>query len=172
MKPWICLGLIFVLPLSVRAESSQHACLSKKYDTYVDASLQWYQDLVHLTVQQQPKLHDVGDWFLQGRKHHFELNRTAVHYFIRHEPSRVATERSLESWLQLSQADVKQLAERNDELGLAAQRTFHDRQTANHSQNYQLRSAFAELLSHPKKIEGALKVYNRVLQQAQTISCH
>ncbi|MGR5457221.1 hypothetical protein ACPV5N_25385, partial [Vibrio alfacsensis] len=81
---------------------------------YIDASIQWYDDLVQLTTQQYPELESVGQWFLDGRKNHFELNREAVHYYLKNEPTKVATERSIESWLQLEQQDVKALAQRND----------------------------------------------------------
>ncbi|CAE6896739.1 hypothetical protein AB3Y13_14590 [Vibrio alginolyticus] len=152
--------------------AADQQCLANKYDGYVDASLQWYQDLVDLTVTQYPDLDDVSQWFLDGRKHHFELNREAVHYFLKHDPSRVATELPVEAWLKLEQHDVKQLASRSDKLGEAAQKTFTDRQSTNHEKNYELRSAFADLLSHPQKIDSALNKYNQSIEKLEKQKCN
>ncbi len=152
--------------------AADQQCLANKYDGYVDASLQWYQDLVDLTVTQYPDLNDVSQWFLNGRKHHFELNREAVHYFLKHDPSRVATELPVEAWLKLEQHDVKQLASRSDKLGEAAQKTFTDRQSTNHEKNYELRSAFADLLSHPQKIDSALNKYNQSIEKLEKSKCN
>lgn len=151
--------------------AADQQCLASKYDGYIDASLQWYQDLVDLTVAQYPDLDEVSQWFLDGRKHHFELNRKAVHYFLEHDPSRVATDQPIESWLRLDQQDVKQLSNRNDELGQAAQKTFNDRQSTNHEKNYDLRSAFADLLSHPQRIDTALNKYNQSLEKLEKVTC-
>ncbi len=151
--------------------AADQQCLTNKYDGYIDASLQWYQDLVDLTVTQYPELDEVSQWFLDGRKHHFELNREAVHYFLKHDPSRVATELPVEGWLKLEQHDVKQLASRTDKLGEAAQKTFSDRQATNHEKNYELRSAFADLLSHPQKIDSALNKYNQSIEKLEKQKC-
>ena len=151
--------------------AADQECLANKYDGYIDASLQWYQDLVDLTVTQYPDLKEVGQWFLEGRKHHFELNREAVHYFLKNDASRIATEQTVEAWLQLEQQDVKQLAKRSDALGQAAKKTFSDRQSANHPKNYDLRSAFADLLSHPKQIESALNKYNQQIATVEKQKC-
>ncbi|MGR5233819.1 hypothetical protein [Vibrio rotiferianus] len=151
--------------------AADQQCLTEKYDSYIDASLQWYQDLVDLTVTQYPDLDEVSNWFLEGRKHHFELNRQAVHYFLENDPSRVATGQPVEAWLKLEQQDVKQLATRNDELGQAAKKTFSDRQSTNHEKNYDLRSAFADLLSHPKQIDAALNKYNQSISKIEKQKC-
>ncbi|MDF2152386.1 hypothetical protein [Vibrio sp. CAU 1672] len=151
--------------------AADQQCLAQKYDAYVDASLTWYQDLVDLTASQYPHLAEVSQWFLEGRRHHFELNREAVHYFLANDPARVATGQPVEAWLKLEQHDVKQLATRTDPLGVAAQKTFSDRQSANHPQNYELRSAFADLLSHPKKIDAALNRYNQSISKIEQMKC-
>ena len=124
-----------------------------------------------MTVAQYPDLDEVSQWFLDGRKHHFELNREAVHYFLKNDPSRVATEQPIEAWLKLEQHDVKQLASRSDKLGEAAQKTFSDRQSTNHEKNYDLRSAFADLLSHPQKIDSALNRYNQSIEKLEKQQC-
>lgn len=151
--------------------AADQQCLASKYDGYVDASLQWYQDLVDLTVTQYPDLKEVSQWFLDGRKHHFELNREAVHYFLENDPSRVATEQPIEAWLKLEQHDVKQLASRSDKLGEVAKQTFSDRQSTNHPKNYELRSAFADLLSHPQQIDTALNKYNQSIEKIEKQKC-
>ncbi len=169
MKRFVVAALLATSSTITFAADQQ--CLTNKYDGYVDASLQWYQDLVELTVTQYPELDDVSQWFLTGRKNHFELNREAVHYFLKHDPSRVATEQPVEAWLKLEQHDVKQLASRSDKLGAAAQKTFIDRQTTNHEKNYELRSAFADLLSHPQKIDSALSKYNQSIEKIEKQKC-
>ncbi|KJY93190.1 MULTISPECIES: hypothetical protein [Vibrio] len=156
---------------STMVAAADNACLSKKYDAYVDASLHWYEDLAKLTSEQYPDLKEVSEWFLEGRKNHFELNRAAVHYYLENDPSKIATSQPVEAWLQLEQRDIKTLSSRSDELGRLAQVTFSDRQSKPHDKNYDLRSAFADLLSHPTKIDGALKRYNAAIKDLETISC-
>ncbi len=156
---------------STFASAADNACLAKKYDAYIDASLHWYEDLATLTSEQYPDLTEVSQWFLKGRKNHFELNRTAVHYYLENDPLKVATNQPVEAWLQLEQKDIKVLASRSDELGQVAKVTFEDRQAKPHEKNYQLRSAFADLLSHPTKIDSALKRYNASIKQLEAIQC-
>lgn len=156
---------------STFAAAADNSCLAQKYDAYIDASLHWYEDLSALTAQQYPELTEVSQWFLQGRKNHFELNRAAVHYYLEQDPAKVATTQAVEAWLQLEQKEIKVLASRSDELGHLAQVTFADRQAKPHEKNYQLRSAFADLLSHPTKIETALKRYNASIKQLEEINC-
>ncbi len=156
---------------STFATAADNACLSKKYDAYIDASIHWYEDLATLTAKQYPDLTEVSQWFLEGRKNHFELNRTAVHYYLDNDPAKVATNQPVEAWLQLEQKDIKVLASRSDELGQVAKTTFADRQAKPHEKNYQLRSAFADLLSHPTKIDSALKRYNASIKQLESIQC-
>ncbi|OIQ26667.1 hypothetical protein [uncultured Vibrio sp.] len=156
---------------SSSAFSADAQCLNKKYDAYIDASLTWYQDLASLTSERYPNLSEVSEWFLEGRKNHFELNRAAVHYYLENDPSKLATEQSVEAWLQLEQLDVKALAERDDELGQAAKLTFSDRQSTPHEKNYELRSAFADLLSHPKQIDSVLQKYNQSILALEEMNC-
>ncbi|SEG69226.1 hypothetical protein [Vibrio hangzhouensis] len=169
MKKLLITAMLVGTSFSTLAADNQ--CLETKYDAYVDASIHWYEDLVQLTTEQYPDLAEVGNWFLEGRKNHFELNRAAVHYYLQNEPTKVATERSVESWLQLEQHDVKVLAQRDDELGRAAAKSFSDRQAKPHDNNYDLRSAFADLLSHPKKIDEALNKYNTAIKKVEATDC-
>ena len=169
MKRFVIAALLCSAPhLSLAADTQ---CLTGKYDAYIDASLNWYQDLITLTTEQYPELEEVSDWFYDGRKHHFELNRAAVRYYLDKDPSKVATGQSIEAWLKLEQKDVKDLASRDDALGKLAAQSFDDRQSTPHPKNYELRSAFAELLSHPDKINSVLSRYNEAIKKAEDIQC-
>ncbi|CED70968.1 putative exported protein [Aliivibrio wodanis] len=163
-----------ILPFALLTTSVQAAdteCLSNKYSQYVDASLTWYKELIAITVKKDPNLQSVGDWFLEGRQHHFELNRAAVDFYLKNDSSKVKTNQSIESWLQLDQKEIKNLASNNDELGKIAKITFDDRQAQPHKQNYELRSAFADILSHPKKIDTPLNAYNQKMTEISEINC-
>lgn len=81
---------------------------------------------------------------------------------------KVATTQHVESWLKLEQPEIKQLATRSDELGKLASVTFADRQATPHPKNYELRSALADLLSHPKQIESALNRYNQAIEKSRS----
>jgi hypothetical protein len=166
--------VIVALLLSTSANftlAADNQCLSEKYDAYVDASLHWYSDLADLTTAQYPELTDVSQWFLQGRQHHFELSRAAVHYYLSNDPSKVTTSQPIEAWLKLEQHDIKVLASRSDELGHIAKITYQDRQANPNEKNYELRSALAELLSHPKQIEAALNKYNDAISAIEKTTC-
>ncbi|TNY78287.1 hypothetical protein CGK64_00165, partial [Vibrio parahaemolyticus] len=54
MKRFVVAALLATSSTFTFAADQQ--CLANKYDGYVDASLQWYQDLVDLTVSQYPDL--------------------------------------------------------------------------------------------------------------------
>ncbi|MGL4829295.1 MAG: hypothetical protein ACRCXG_08325 [Vibrio sp.] len=165
------LSTALLMSLLSASAYADNTCLNLKYDAYIDASLNWYADLTKLTSEQYPELTEVSDWFLIGRQHHFELNRAAVHYYLQNDPTKVATAQHIESWLKLEQPEIKQLANRDDELGKLAKITFADRQAAPHPKNYELRSALAELLSHPKKIESAMDRYNQAIEKVDMIKC-
>ncbi|WP_261817262.1 hypothetical protein [Vibrio gallicus] len=157
-------------PIALASNSTQ--CQIDKYNTYIDASIKWYQDLSELTSTANPELKQVSEWFVKGRVMHFELNRTAVSLLLSEQPDKVATELDVESWLQLSQQDIKALSQRDDELGQAAQASFAYRQAKPNPQNYEFRSALAELLSHPNKIQPALDAYNSAVQSTNQIKCN
>ncbi|CAM2866862.1 hypothetical protein [Vibrio rarus] len=163
--------ILLLSALPTVAFAANIECQTKQYDTYIDASIHWYQDLATITSQDSPQLQQVSQWFLDGRKKHFELNRIAVHTFLKSEPSKVSTELNVESWLQLSQQDIKVLSSRSDALGQAAKASFEYRQAKPHPQNYELRSALADLLSHPHKIQTALDAYNQSIQDVAQMKC-
>ncbi len=156
---------------SLSAFATDNQCYTDKYDAYINASLGWYQDLAKLTTEKYSELEDVSQWFLEGRQHHFELNRAAVHYYLEHDAAKVATAQPVEAWLKLEQKDIKVLATRDDNLGKIAKITFNDRQAKPHEQNYELRSALAELLSHPKQIDTALNRYNSAIAELEQVKC-
>ncbi|KDM91563.1 hypothetical protein [Photobacterium galatheae] len=158
-----------LLPASVLAATE--SCESEKYHKYVDASLTWYQNLVQLAVQKDPNLKEVGDWFLEGRTHHFELKREAVDWYLTHDESHLDLSQSIESWLKLTQQDIKSLSEQQGALGDYAKKVFEDRQGAPHPKNYELRSAFAELLTHPDDIDKPLKEYNQQMSAIASTEC-
>ncbi|WP_162062862.1 hypothetical protein [Vibrio taketomensis] len=165
---------LFTLLLSATSSlafAADNACLANKYDAYIEASMHWYEDLSALTAQQYPELKEVSEWYLEGRQNHFDLNAAAVKYYLDNDPVKVATEKPVEAWLQLEQKDIKTLASRSDQLGVIAAKTFADRQAKPHPQNYELRSAFADLLSHPTKIDAALKRYNSSISKVEAMTC-
>lgn len=166
--PAILLSLA-LLPTSVLASSD--SCHSDKYHQYVDASLSWYQSLVNLAVKKDQSLEDVGQWFLEGRKNHFELNREAVDWYLENNKNKLDLSQPIESWLKLSQQDVKALSQQDSELGHAAKKSFDDRQSKPHAKNYDLRSAFADLLTHPGEIEKPLNAYNEKMTAIAAIEC-
>lgn len=157
---------------SSAAFAADNVCLSQKYDAYIEASMHWYEDLSQLTAQQYPDLKEVSQWYLEGRQNHFDLNAAAVKYYLENDSAKVATTKPVEAWLQLEQKEIKTLASRNDELGQIAVKTFADRQAVPHKQNYELRSAFADLLSHPTKIDTALQRYNSAITNVEKIHCN
>jgi hypothetical protein len=164
-----------LLPLIVAFSSSSFAadtqCLTDKYQAYVNASISWYKQLSDLATAHDPDLAEVSQWYVEERIHHFELNQLAVEYYLQSGSSKVNTALPVESWLQLSQQDIKALTERTDALGDAAKLSFEERQRTPHTQNYELRSAFADILSDPAAIAAPLDAYNSQVTAAAEISC-
>lgn len=146
-------------------------CLQGQYDQYIDASLVWYQDLTQTIAKSQPKLEEVSEWFLTGRTHHFELNRAAFNFYLNEQTDKINLNQSIESWLVLSQPEIRQLSQRQDKLGEIAKQSYEDRQKPPHPQNYQLRSAFAEQLSQSDNFQPALDKYNQKLQKLSASNC-
>ena len=164
------LVLSFAL-LPTAAFAYTQTCESNKYHQYIDASLEWYQNLVQLTVQKDPDLQEVGDWFMEGRTHHFELKREAVDWYLANDKSHLDLSQSVESWLKLTQQDIKALSAQQGNLGDYAKKVFEDRQSTPHPKNYELRSAFADLLTHPDEIDKPLKAYNRQMIAIAATQC-
>ncbi|MGF1687024.1 hypothetical protein L4C36_10050 [Photobacterium japonica] len=163
-----------LVPATAVAASSMDTstqCESDKYHQYIDASLNWYQQLVDLSVAKDPSLKTVGDWFLMGRKHHFLFNRDAVDWYLANDKDKLQLSLPVESWLNLTQSDIKELSTQESALGQAAKLAFDDRQSKPHAKNYALRSAFAELLTHPAQIEQPLNAYNQQMNTIADIQC-
>ncbi|WP_299015384.1 hypothetical protein [uncultured Photobacterium sp.] len=168
MKLPVILLSLALLPVSVSAATT---CQSDKYHQYVDASLAWYESLVELAVKKDKNLEEVGKWFLNGRKHHFELNREAVDWYLENDKDKLDLSQSVESWLKLTQQDIKALSQQDDKLGHTAKKAFDDRQSKPHAKNYTLRSAFADLLTHPGDIDKPLNAYNEKMTAIAAIKC-
>lgn len=152
-------------------EQLDKLCVSQKYHNYVDASITWYENLVNLTIKKDPKLEGVAGWFLEGRRNHFMLNEEAFDYYLKNDPSKLNFDAPVESWLNLSQEDVKTLSSSQGELADAAKKVFEFRQGKAHEGNYDLRSALASLLSHPKEIDVPLKQYNDTMMKLAETNC-
>ncbi|MGF1740349.1 hypothetical protein L4C34_04550 [Vibrio profundum] len=171
MKRYLSLTLLCSLAPFAQAGTKMDQCLQNKYHAYLDASLDWYRDLINITTDRNPDLKQVGQQFLISRQHHFDLSGVAFNYYLYTDPSKVTLEQPVEHWLKLSQQDVKQLAKRDDELGKAAKLTYNDRQKAPNQQNYQLRSAFSQILSNPNIIGTALNKYNTSITKIDLTLC-
>lgn len=169
MKLATTLLILALTPASAFASVQQ--CESNKYHQYIEASLEWYKNLVEMTVQKHPDLQEVSAWFLQGRMNHFELNREAFDWYLANDSTHLNLDSPVESWLKLSQDDVKTLASQSTSLGKAAKKAFDDRQSTPHTQNYELRSAFADLLTHPADIKQPLHIYNEKMQKLAATTC-
>ncbi|WP_434360389.1 hypothetical protein NF212_07825 [Parasalinivibrio latis] len=161
--------MLALLPLSVFAQNN--ACLSEKYHGYVDASINWYEDLVKLTVEKDATLEDVSQWFLEGRKNHFEFNKEAFDYYLENDPGRLKLDTSVEGWLNLSQDDIKTLSQTEGPLSEKAAEVFNFRQSTPHARNYDMRSALADILSHPDAIQEALNRYNTAVLDVSNTEC-
>ena len=146
-------------------------CAKNSYHDYVDASIEWYENLVRLTIKDDPKLKDVAEWFMDGRKKHFLLNKDAFDWYINNDESKLDFNTSVESWLKLSQEDIRKLSLTSTPISGAAKEVFDFRQGKAHADNYALRTAFADLLSHPKKIEEPLGTYNQKIEIIGKKSC-
>ncbi|WP_407330402.1 hypothetical protein [Enterovibrio sp. 27052020O] len=146
-------------------------CATQKYHNYVNASIAWYESLVDLTIEKDPKLDDVANWFLEGRRNHFMLNDAAFDYYVENDPSKLNFDAPVESWLNLTQEDIKTLSNSSGVLADAAKKVFEFRQGQAHQGNYDLRSALADLLSHPKEIEVPLNRYNSEMTQLAQTHC-
>ncbi|WP_163390862.1 hypothetical protein [Enterovibrio norvegicus] len=146
-------------------------CATDKYHNYVDASISWYESLVDLTIQKDQKLEGVAKWFLEGRRNHFTFNQKAFDYYVSNDPSKLNFDAPVESWLSLSQEDVKALSGSTGELAESAKTVFAFRQGKAHEGNYDLRSALADLLSNPKEIEVPLQKYNAEMLSLAETAC-
>ncbi|OBU41979.1 hypothetical protein [Photobacterium damselae] len=169
MKKSFIYACLCITPAMAYSQNDQ--CYSDKYHQYVEASMAWYHNLVDLSVRQNPNLQEVGDWFIQSRQHHFDLNQSAFNWYLAHDKQKLNLNLPTESWLTLTQQDIKLLSQQENELGKVAQLSFADRQAPPHAQNYQLRSQFAELLTHPEKIAPSLNAYNETIRVIEETKC-
>ncbi|ODP98810.1 MULTISPECIES: hypothetical protein [Salinivibrio] len=172
MKRYALALVAALLPIMSNAAPIKNAdCYSAKYHDYVDASINWYQALVDMTVKKDPTLDEVAAWFLKGRKNHFNLNAQAFDYYLENDSAKLNLEAPVESWLKLSQEDVKTLAQSSLPPSTLAEKVFNFRQGEAMDGNYTLRSALADLLSHPKEIDKALNQYNDQMNSINQRQC-
>ncbi|OOF21602.1 hypothetical protein [Salinivibrio sp. IB872] len=172
MKRYALALLAAVMPAMSQAAPVDNAdCYTAKYHDYVDASINWYQDLVSLTVSKDESLKDVADWFLRGRENHFKLNAQAFDYYLSNDTAKLSLDAPVESWLQLTQEDVKALSQSSLPPAKLAKEVFEFRQGEAMEGNYALRSALADLLSHPKEIDTALNQYNNQMAAINQRQC-
>ncbi|OOE98201.1 hypothetical protein [Salinivibrio sp. IB643] len=161
MKRYALALVAALLPMMSHAAPVENAdCYSAKYHDYVDASINWYQALVEMTVEKDASLDEVADWFLRGRTNHFNLNAQAFDYYLNNDSAKLNLDAPVESWLMLSQEDVKILSQSSLPPSSLAKDVFAFRQGESMEGNYALRSALADLLSHPKEIDKPLNQYN------------
>ncbi|KKA45841.1 MULTISPECIES: hypothetical protein [Salinivibrio] len=172
MKRYALALVAALLPIMSNAAPVKNAdCYSAKYHDYVDASINWYQALVDMTVKKDASLDEVAQWFLQGRKNHFNLNAKAFDYYLENDSAKLNLEAPVESWLKLGQEDVKTLAQSSLPPSALAEKVFNFRQGEAMDGNYALRSALADLLSHPKEIDKALNQYNDQMNSINQRQC-
>ncbi|MFD2176807.1 hypothetical protein [Veronia pacifica] len=146
-------------------------CAKKNYLDYVSASILWYENLVNLTVNKHPQLQEVANWFLDGRRKHFTLNEVAFNWYLENDESRLNFNKSVESWLTLTQEDIRKLSLTSTPISPDAKAVFDFRQGKAHEGNYELRTALADLLSNPKEIERPLRAYNDSIAKITNHSC-
>ena len=171
MRTFSLLFLLSSLLFPIRANADEIKCSIQKYNQYIESSLFWYQSLTQLAVQQNSDLKDVAQWFLKGRRHHLALNQQALSWYFQSDQSKIKLNGPVESWIRLTQADIKDLTRHANQLLPYAQRVFHDRQQKPHPQNYQLRTMFASLLTQPQLIRQPLIQYNSNINNINKITC-
>ena len=162
------LSLSLLTPF-VQAKTELDAnCASHLYQGYVDASVAWYESLVSIAVEAQPELQDVGDWFLKARQAHFQFHGEAFDYFLVQSPERLNFSQSVESWLKLSQHEVKEISESNSDC-LKSTKYLSISSTKNH-EKLCFCDAFAQLLSQPQ-VPAAVKKLPSCHDRTNAASC-
>ncbi len=166
----VCLAIALSLS-TFGAYADTQSCHSDIYHDYISASLEWYEDLVSVAIEKDESLKDVAEWFLSGRRTHFLFNQTAVDWYLDNDREQLRLDQSVESWLAFDQEKIRDIANSDHPLALEAKKVYELRQSKPHQQNYELRSAFAELLSHPGNIDEPLTSYNDKMARLSTVEC-
>ncbi len=146
-------------------------CLSQKYHNYVKASIDWYDALIQIAVKEDPKLENVGYWFLKGRHNHFKLNDAVFNERLKNAPNTLNLHSGIESWLNLTQEEVKELSQSHSKLAPPARKVFNFRQDETHKDSYALRAALANLLKSPQKMDAPLRHYNQQIEKLSHTHC-
>ncbi|MGL4855358.1 MAG: hypothetical protein ACRDDP_08655 [Plesiomonas sp.] len=164
----------FVLTLSLLSFPSHaldQTCFTQKYEQFVQASDAWYATLLSKVTQQDPTLKVASEQFLNERKNYFNRNLTAVKWYLNHEPARLALDKSVNEWLSLDEESEKKLSSQSSEFAALNEQVFNDRVVKPNPQSYALRSAFAELLTHPENVREGLESYNRSMEKIEAVHC-
>ena len=146
-------------------------CLSQKYHNYVKASIDWYGALVQIAQKEDPKLENVAHWFLKGRQNHFKLNDAVFNERLKSAPASLNFHFGVESWLNLTQEEVKELSQSHSKLAAPARKVFKFRQNETHKDSYALRATLANLLKSPQKIDAPLRHYNQQIEKLSNTHC-
>ncbi|SBT61079.1 Uncharacterised protein [Plesiomonas shigelloides] len=146
-------------------------CLTEKYAAFVKASDSWYASLLGKVTEQHPDLAEAGKQFLAERTHYFERNFTAVRWYLNHEPGKLALDKPVNEWLTLDTASADLLSTQSKEFAAQNEQVFNDRVLKPNPQNYALRAAFADLLTHPENVKASLEAYNNAMEKIENQVC-
>ncbi|MGL4270379.1 MAG: hypothetical protein ACRCR6_11460 [Plesiomonas sp.] len=166
----ITLTLASITSLTAQAAPDQ-ACFTEKYAAFVKASDNWYTSLLNKVTEQHPDLAEAGKQFLAERNHYFERNFTAVRWYLNHEPEKLALDKPVNEWLALDSASTEILSTQSPEFAEQNEQVFNDRVLKPNPQNYALRAAFADLLTHPENVKASLEAYNDAMEKIENQTC-
>lgn len=167
----LCLTLMSTPSVASNINDYNQSCLKEKYQAYIDASVSWYENLINEVVEKHPDLKAVSDWFLEGRYDHFKLKQMVFTNYLSTDPDLLHLNKPVESWLNLTQEDIKSLSLSQSNIKEMAKKVYEFRQGNAQQGNYELRSALADLLKNPQNIEEPLNRYNDKMQVLTDMSC-
>lgn len=166
----ITLTLASATSFTLHAAPDQ-ACFTEKYAAFVKASDNWYTSLLNKVTEQHPDLADAGKQFLAERTHYFERNFTAVRWYLNHDPEKLALDKPVNEWLTLDASNTDLLSTQSSEFAAQNEQVFNDRVLKPNPQNYALRAAFADLLTHPENVKASLEAYNNAMEKIENQVC-
>ncbi|MGL5006664.1 MAG: hypothetical protein ACRC53_04625 [Plesiomonas sp.] len=161
--------MLFLSPLP--AHAFDQVCFTHKYEQFVQASDAWYATLLNKVTQQNPTLKVASEQFLNERTNYLNRNLSAVKWYLSHEPNKLALDKPVNEWLSLDEESEKTLSNQNSEFARLNTQVFNDRVVKPNPQSYALRSAFAELLTHPENVRIELDNYNRAMKKIEALHC-
>lgn len=165
------IGVILALSFnaSVYATSQTH-CEVQKYQAYQAAVKNWYQHLTNSVVKNNPSLAPHGQAFLSQQAQLQALNLAALRW-QHSENSADPHQGSVESWVNLTQAQIHEYAQPTHPLYEDAHPVYQNRQSQHSGEQYPLRKAFALLLSQPNQLQSELETYNRAIERINITAC-